>query len=96
MHNLWECLPNELIRAATYDGFTYGLVETEAMFLDIIKKLAVQSQNTLIGQVKFLNLGHDRNKSINSYVLRLLGAAMECKFEVPSQVDARGWSAIQT
>ena len=73
VHNLWECLSDELIRAATYDRFEDGSVVTDTVFLDRIKKLAVKNQNTLMGQVQFLNLGQDRGKTINSYVSRLCG-----------------------
>ena len=42
----------------------------------------VKNQNTLVAQVQFLNLGKDRGESINSYVMRIFGAAVGYKFEV--------------
>ena len=89
VHNLWECLSDELIRAAMDDGFEDGSVVIEAVFLDHIKKLTVKTQNTLVGQVQFLNLGQDRGEEINSYVLRLHGAAVGCKFEVQSPCECQ-------
>ena len=49
VHNLWECLSDELIRAARDDRFEDGSVETEAVFLERVKKLAVKNQYTLVG-----------------------------------------------
>ena len=87
VNNLWECLLEELVWAATDDGFKDGSVVTKAVFLNQIKKLAVKKQNTLVAQVQFLNMGQDRGKAINSYVSKPCEAAIECKFWLPNPCD---------
>ena len=46
------------------------------------KKVSGKEPEYTVAQVQFLNLGKDRGESINSYVMRIFGAAVGYKFEV--------------
>ena len=41
----------------------------------------VKGQNAIVIQFQFLDLGQERNESMNSYVSRLRGPAVRCNFE---------------
>ena len=73
---LWGCLADGLERAAQMDGA--GDLKTETELRDRIKRLAVKQQNTLVSQVKFLQMGQDRDEPVAGFVARLRGTAQLC------------------
>ena len=77
---LWGCLADGLERAAQMDGA--GDLKTETELRDRIKRLAVKQQNTLVSQVKFLQMGQDRDEPVAGFVARLRGTAQLCDFLV--------------
>ena len=93
VYNLWWCLSLELKRAATNDGMDDKEYNSEAKVLTRLKQIAVKSQNTLVSQVQFLSISQDRNENIHSFVTRLSGAAIGCKFKVECNVER--WPTIQ-
>ena len=54
---------------------------TEKLFMVRLKEIAVKGPNTIVVQVQFLSIGQERNENINSFVSRLRGAAVGCKFK---------------
>ena len=77
---LWGCLADGLERAAQMDGA--GDLTTEKELKDRIKRLAVKQQNTLVSQVRFLQMGQDRDEPVAGFVARLRGTAQLCDFMV--------------
>jgi hypothetical protein len=75
---LWGCMSGTLGRAAHNDGADE--CNTEVLLLARMKKLAVKRQNVLVNQVKFLQLGQERDEPVSAFVARLRGQANVCEF----------------
>ena len=54
---------------------------TKGKFLMRLKEIAVKGQNNIVGRVQFLRMGQERNENIHSFVSRLRGAEIGCKFK---------------
>ena len=77
---LWACCEEDLERAVYNSGVTSKTSETE--LLEVMKKLAVRSQNTLVNVVKFLNMSQQQDESAGNFTARLKGQASVCNFLV--------------
>ena len=77
---LWGCLADGLERAAQMDGA--GDLTAQQDLKERIKRLAVKQQNTLVSQVRFLQMGQDRDEPVSGFVTRLCGTAQLCDFMV--------------
>ena len=85
---LWACCEPSLETAVYNSGITGD--SNEEKLLEMMKKLAVRAQNTLVNVVKFLDLAQDQEESVGAYTARLKGQASICDFSIKCKSAACG------
>ena len=83
---LWACCGDELELSVFNSGVSSNASEDE--LLEMMKKLAVRAQNTMVNVVKFLEMAQDQDEAAGAYVARLKGQASVCNFAVKCTAEA--------